>query len=241
MELAKIVRDLLKPFLFVTKLLSSENQTTLDMVLHVSLYLRHKITTFECENENTESVKSLLLNSFNFYMEKYEIWTNQMIVTACFLNPNYRSFKFGTEDEKKDFNNVSKAYLLKLYKTHYSSYSENEPEKVPSTPFSAASNESFFCKESTEETSESKSNLENEIVLYLKDDYLDELSKYWISKKSVYPILFKLARIILTCPGTSVPSERLFSNASDQMWAKRNRLSSSSFEKLMLIYSSLKI
>ena len=115
------------------------------------------------------------------------------------------------------------------------------PEKVLSTPFSAASNESFFCKESTEETSESKSNLENEIVLYLKDDYLDELSKYWISKKSVYPILFKLARIILTCPGTSVPSERLFSNASDQMWAKRNRLSSSSFEKLMLIYSSLKI
>ncbi len=96
----------------------------------------------------------------------------------------------------------------------------------------------FFCKESKEETSESKSNLENEIVLYLKDD---ELSKYWISKKSVYPILFKLARIILTCPGTSVPSERLFSNASDQMWAKRNRLSSSSFEKLMLIYSSLKI
>ena len=55
MELAKIVRDLLKPFLFVTKLLSSENQTTLDMVLHVSLYLRHKITTFECENENAES------------------------------------------------------------------------------------------------------------------------------------------------------------------------------------------
>ena len=85
-----------------------------------------------------------------------------MIVTACFLNPNYRSFKFGTEDEKKDFNNVSKAYLLKLYKTHYSSYSENEPEKVPSTPFSAASNESFFCKESTEETSESKSNLKPE-------------------------------------------------------------------------------
>ena len=77
--------------------------------------------------------------------------------------------------------------------------------------------------------------MENEIALYLKDDYVDELSKYWITRKSAYPTLFKLARIILSCPGTSVPSERLFSNASDQMGAKRNRLSSSSFEKLMLI------
>ena len=84
-------------------------------------------------------------------------------------------------------------------------------------------------------------NLENEINLYLKDLFIEKFDLYWITRQSVYPSLFKLARIILSCPATSVPSERLFSNASDQMWAKRNRLSASSFKKLMLIYSDLSI
>ena len=53
--------------------------------------------------------------------------------------------------------------------------------------------------------------------------------------------MFICLRIILCYPATSVPSERLLSNASDQICAKRNRLSAKSFEKLMVVYSSLKL
>lgn len=90
LELAMIVRDLLKPFLFVTNLLSTERTTTLDLVLHSCLYIRHKIASFQHSNEYSKNFKLLLLNSFNFYIEKYEIFTYPLLVSAGFLNPQYR-------------------------------------------------------------------------------------------------------------------------------------------------------
>ena len=63
-----------------------------------------------------ENFKCLLLNSFNFYVQKYEIFTNPLLITAGFLNPQYRSFKKSTPNEQKDFFDISKQYLLKLAK-----------------------------------------------------------------------------------------------------------------------------
>ena len=146
-------------------------------------------------------------------------------------------FKHSTKVEQENFIEISKTFLFKLWKDLHSS---NDVTKVQ-TPFSAKSHDSFFSMTPKPNGERIEVDLENEIILYLKDGYVDELSKYWVTRQQVYPSLFKLARVILSCPATSVPSERLFSNASDQLWAKRNRLSVESFEKLMLIYSSLKI
>ena len=48
--------------------------------------------------------------------------------------------------------------------------------------------------------------------------------KWWSQNKDEYPNLFNMAIEFLGIPGTSVPSERLFSIAGDVMSAKRNRL-----------------
>ena len=180
-------------------------------------------------------------NSLNFYFEKYEILTNPLLVTAGFLNPTYRSFKQSTPEEYDNFLKISKVFLAQLLKK-LNIKNEIEIENSARTPASAASNSSFFNENTNPRNDKNElSYLENEIILYLKDDYKDEVSKYWITRKSVYPNLFTLARIILECPATTVATERLFSNCSDQMWAKRNRMSNETFEKLMLVYSSLKI
>lgn len=243
LELAIIVKTMLKPFFFVTKLLSTEKSTTLDIVLPSCLYVRYKITFFEYDSEYTEKVKTLMLNSFNFYIEKYEIMTNPLLICAAFLNPEHRSFKHSTNEEKDYFIDVSKNFLINTWKKLRKDDNNNvEEQETPLTPSSAKSNASFFnLINECQITSTDINIVENEILLYIKDTYIDEFSKYWVARQSIYPSLFKITRIILGCPATSVASERLFSNSSDQMWAKRNRISSKTFEKLMLIYSDLNI
>ena len=160
-----------------------------------------------------------------------------MIVSAGFLNPQYRAFNHSMQAEYENFIENSKIYLHKLLKL----LNNSNDETKNNTPFSAKSHESFFNSTNKSSDQSNEEDIEKEINLYLKDCYVDEFSKFWVTRQVVYPTLFKLARTILGCPATSVPSKRLFSNASDQIWPKRNRLSVDTFEKLMLIYSSLKI
>ena len=165
--------------------------------------------------------------------------TNPLLISATFLNPNYKSFKYSTSDEKTAFVSLYRDFLIKTWNSL--KINTETIDSAKTDPLSAASHHSFFNDNSNNVKEYGTNTLENEIALYAADEYVDELSKYWNLRKTLYPCLFKLARVILCCPATSVPSERLFSNASDQIWAKRNRLSAFSFEKLMVIYSSLKV
>ena len=82
--------------------------------------------------------------------------------------------------------------------------------------------------------------IEKELNLLRLDNANTELRQFWLTRKSTYPCLFKVFRYLMCLPATSVPSERLFSSCSDQIWAKRNRLSAESFEKIMFIFKNLK-
>jgi hypothetical protein len=81
--------------------------------------------------------------------------------------------------------------------------------------------------------------IEHEFHLIRFDKFNGKLSLFWQARKNNYPCLYKVAKYLFCCPATSVPSERLFSSCSDQLWAKRNKLSPESFEKIMLIYKNL--
>ena len=55
------------------------------------------------------------------------------------------------------------------------------------------------------------------------NDNADPLD-FWKTHRGSYPILSKLARQYLGIPATSVPVERLFSQAGELISAKRNSL-----------------
>ena len=56
-----------------------------------------------------------------------------------------------------------------------------------------------------------------------------------VNKKDKYPILAKMARIHLAIPATSTPSERLFSDAGNLLSAKRTRMNSELFQRIMFL------
>jgi hypothetical protein len=69
---------------------------------------------------------------------------------------------------------------------------------------------------------------EDELVLYLRKKQIglkNDPLKWWTANKTTLPILAQIARKYLSIPATSVPSERLFSDASNHISARRTRLS----------------
>jgi hypothetical protein len=78
---------------------------------------------------------------------------------------------------------------------------------------------------------------ESEIDLYKRERVQADVNPldWWRSNSSKYPRLSILARRYLAIPGTSVPSERIFSKAGLILSKLRNRLSSSCVDRIIFL------
>lgn len=84
--------------------------------------------------------------------------------------------------------------------------------------------------------------MNNEIDSYLRAPVINKDSdpvKWWRENKQLYPNLSSLARIYLSAPGTSVYSERVFSEAGNVYTDKRSRLSPDHAELLIFLHHNL--
>ncbi|XP_026183120.1 zinc finger BED domain-containing protein 4-like [Mastacembelus armatus] len=76
-------------------------------------------------------------------------------------------------------------------------------------------------------TSSASASAAVEIQRYLKEQILtraEDPLKYWVARKTLYPMLWKLACKYLCIPASSVPCERIFSKAGELVSQKRSRL-----------------
>ena len=64
---------------------------------------------------------------------------------------------------------------------------------------------------------------------------------YWQDKKTLYPILARLAAKYLSIPAASVASERLFSTANQIISDQRNSLNPERAEMLLFINKNLRL
>ena len=71
----------------------------------------------------------------------------------------------------------------------------------------------------------------------LKTDIL----QWWRDHKSQFPCLFQAAKALLGTPATSVPSERIFSEARYIARARRSRIRPKNLNKFIFIKKKIKI
>ena len=69
----------------------------------------------------------------------------------------------------------------------------------------------------------------------------DNPFKWWKENEGKFPHLAKAAQRYLSVPGTSVPSERVFSTAGDIVSACRSRLAPENVDMLVFLQKNLKI
>jgi hypothetical protein len=235
-DLLNCLSALLKPFYSVTQILSGDTYITIDKVLHSILYIRDKINKFNPDESVPiqKILKDLLLESFNFYDAKYKLLDNVIYMSAALLSPKFKYFNFLTETEKEKFIKFDETNIKKIWDDIKN---EEKPGDL-NTPISTLSNTSFFGEGFTNDSIQDRE-IENELNLIRLEKFTGDLSSFWQIRKNQYPKLYSVARRVFCCPGSSISSERLFSNCSDQIWAKRNRLGIDSFEKIMFIKTNI--
>ena len=82
--------------------------------------------------------------------------------------------------------------------------------------------------------------LKKEIIAYGKLQINQQnVLEFWNQNKINLPILYCIATMILSTTSTSVPSERLFSDAGNNLYDKRNRMTTECFQMLMFLYENL--
>jgi len=146
-----------------------------------------------------------------------------------------------SDEVKSKVKKTAKNYMLEYFKTV-----ESSSDVSDSAAKSDCSVDSFKMRRNFKQKVKKPSNkhdfqtlLKNEFECYANTPWEGSYNTFWCTNQLRFPNLSKFARIVLTPPATSCPSERAFSAASTQIWARRNRLVAASVEKLMFLISNL--
>ncbi len=150
-----------------------------------------------------------MLDSFNFYIEKYEILNNPLLIAAMFLSPRCFSFSNCTQNEKENFLKVAKQYLFDVWKKNFKR--------------NLIKNENDYLND-----------MENEIYSYRKEVGPSKFHEFWRKGRLIYPMLFDVAKLILSIPSTNFINGRLFSDININIYENKN-LPVNLFEKIMII------
>lgn len=240
MLILKATVEILRPFFKLTKVLSAQKYTTNSIILQACYYLKKKLNVKQTD-PILNQFQASLRDSLDFYLKKYGILTDNFLCTSTLLNPEYKDLGHCNEEEKKGIIKRATSFITGYYDiATLSSESESGND-------SADSNDSFKAKKNSKNKKKANINnddylgiIETELELYLKTPLNDQTyDQFWLSHQGKFPYIARVARMVLTPPATSVPSERVFSAAANQIWARRNRLAASSVEKIMFLLNNL--
>jgi hypothetical protein len=200
----------------------------------------------ECDNEQVNAIARRLHHDFSSRTEAY--FKNISCITATYLDPRYKKFKFIADTNERDamifkakqyIKNLARS--LPLAEKNRASDTETPPAKKAKT------NENFsLLIEDSDNDDENivENDVASEIISELnhydrqKVANLQETSSpldYFKEMQLVLPHLTRIAKMVHAIPATSVPSECLFSHAGEVTTERRNRLSPTNVESLMII------
>jgi hypothetical protein len=241
-KMLSIVVEILRPFYNITRILSGDTYPSVSIILHACFYLKKKLSKILSCKLSSEFQK-IMNNSFDDYMKKYKVFENKFLCAATFLDPVYRNFSHCSSDEKAQMLKYAKEFILEYLKD---SRPKPNPkgDNVEDDSSSDESVNSFYGESTPEKIStegQLSEELDHEIISYMNtlSEEKEKCNEFWLKNHSKFKHLGRVAKYVLSATATSCPSERLFSEGTNQIWARRNRLAASTIEKIMFLLCNI--
>jgi hypothetical protein len=177
--------------------------------------------------ELLDKVKKDLYDAMCYYWAGF----SEDYLISTILDPRIKSMSNKSEEEE---------ILRKKYEEYKEHYLPTPSESRTSSPTPSESSilNPIYKPRLFSIFEQNQPRATNEVEEYLKEDNITFNQcpfNWWLNKKNKYPILAKMARIHLAIPATSTPSERLFSDAGNLLSAKRSRMNSELFQRIIFL------
>lgn len=183
----------------------------------------------EKTEELLDKVKKDLYDAICFY---WEVLSEDYLLSTI-LDPRIKLMDKNTEKKeilRKKYDEYKETYLPTPNESRSSSPTPSESSVIILDPIYKPKLFSIF--------EQNQPRASDEVEEYLKEDMISYNQcpfNWWLSKKDKYPILAKIARIYLAIPAASTSSERLFSDAGNLLSAKRSKMNSELFQRIMFL------
>lgn len=229
-DLAEKIITVLTPIDEITNSISAD-ASSISVVIP---FLRMLTKTLEKEHHD-EGVRQMKRGMLRSLCSRYDdVEDNEYLVLATLLDPRFKDKFFSGAPARAKAREMLED---KFKERSTNTITESPAKRVREEPPDSAIWQSF--NEILEETGTTSLLQTGSMVdLYLAEPVIDYHQKncyHWWSENAVrFPDIAKLAQQYLGAPPTSVPSERLFSGASD-IYEKRSRLLPDKAETLLFI------
>ncbi|GBC04414.1 hypothetical protein RclHR1_05670016 [Rhizophagus clarus] len=184
---------------------------------------------------NLDNVLKKIRAAIYLSLETHWDVPSELSLVATILDPRMKSFLFVEDSHREEQKIQAESLLNNLYTQlkHDLELSEEVRSSILDDD-----DDIFERMWASNQQLTQTGNDNNEIMCYLR--CLDEPKStdplvWWRDHRSSYPILSKLAQKYLSIPFTSVPSERLFSDAGNHISAKRTRLAPELVDRILFL------
>ncbi|CAB5369404.1 unnamed protein product [Rhizophagus irregularis] len=230
----KVIKEMIKllsPFEAATRLLSGVKYPTIGFTYPCICNLKDRLETdfTSLETMDAKHCRNAMLEDLTLRWN----YPQELCLKGSFFDPRFKSLDFINSQE--ECNNI-----VNQLKEEFMIFKHNEQSDI-----------SIISEKNTDELRTEMASFwkkKNTKVAPIKDEFqhyfdvaelpaLEEYDPYlwWSTNKNQYPVLHKLAMKYLSIPATSVPSERLFSDAKNLITPQRTRLNSFIINQLMFL------
>ncbi|XP_026471184.1 zinc finger BED domain-containing protein 1-like [Ctenocephalides felis] len=224
----KIIRELsniLQPLEYITRELSGEQYVTIPKVIPLVNCLLAQLRSIKPKTPLCIKLKQILIDTANRRFSNVE--DNSDIAVATLLDPRFKNLYFRNEN--------ACATAIETLRSEICLHTS-----ISSAVLETAPNSFDFWHLHKQIVSERKkrNNTQDEVDLYLKQHVTPLTSNpltSWEDMKESFPNLYLKFREYATIMATSVPAERLFSEAGTEIIEKRNRQEPDYLNKLLFL------
>ena len=168
------------------------------------------------------------------YLSLDELWSvpSDNALIATFLDPRFKHFNWAVSSERDK--------ACQLVKSLYDILKVNLriPDDIEDKSQEDDDGDDFFRELEGDCDIQTNTDDDDEVSRYAKLGNIkvkDDPLTWWVNHRDSFPVLTQLARKYLSIPATSVPSERLFSDAGNHISVKRTRLAPDLVNKFLFL------